>query len=139
MVVLVTAHQRSEWPLTGIFALLVLGYAYYYTVKLIGASSVAFDIIDLPLKILFLVYSLGSILGRTTQLEHVLLKNRIPIAVFLCWAKVTTSLERVVVGALVEVGTYSVIILALAILGFLVPAYLLWQNRSLPKDESVTL
>ncbi|MHA1917362.1 MAG: hypothetical protein ACTSUV_03500 [Candidatus Ranarchaeia archaeon] len=118
---IINGIKKNKWEITGFYSIILLSYAWYYIFKLTNSSVTIFNIIDLPVNIILLVFSIGTVISYSKQLTPILKLDMIILSILLCWAKITTSIEKIVIGPIIDYGLSSIIILGISIFGLIIP------------------
>jgi hypothetical protein len=119
---------------TTFLTLIIFIYAIYHTYRLVTITQPQWAISDVVIQLVLLVYGLSTTISKVHDSIGATPTISVTVVLLVILSRVGSQVSRLLaasigLGPIVQVGITSFTILFLAVLGFLVPAYLLWQQR----------
>jgi hypothetical protein len=119
---------------TTFLTLIIFIYAIYHTYRLVTITQPQWAISDVVIQLVLLVYGLSTTISKVHDSIGATPTISVTVVLLVILSRVGSQVSRLLaasigLGPIVQVGITSFTILFLDVLGFLVPAYWLWQQR----------
>jgi hypothetical protein len=106
----------------------------YYTFRLASIDNPQWSVADIGILTLLLIYGLSTTVDKIHESKDITINRTISIILLVIVSRVGTQVNRLMAGIagygnIVLIGQTSFLILSLAVLGFLVPVYWMWNQR----------
>ena len=131
--------QRNERSLaqTTLLTFVIFIYGLYYTYRLVSLTEPQWAISDVILQLALLIYGLSTTISKIHDSVGTIPTTAVTVVLLVILSRVGSQVSRLLaasvgLGPIVQVGITSFTILLLAVLGFIVPVYWIWQKKKNP-------
>ena len=123
---------------TTLLTLIIFIYGIYQTYRLVSLVEPQWEIVDVVLQLGLLIYGLSTTISKIHESIGEKPTMAVTIVLLVILSRVGSQVSRLLAASvglqtLVQVGITSFTIVLIAVLGLLVPVYLIWQRKKNPQ------
>ncbi|MGY5879445.1 MAG: hypothetical protein RTV31_04295 [Candidatus Thorarchaeota archaeon] len=126
---------------TTLLTLIIFIYGIYHTYRLVSLVEPQWEIVDVALQLGLLIYGLSTTISKIHESIGETPTMAVTVVLLVILSRVGSQVSRLLATSvglqtLVQVGITSFTIVLIAVLGLLVPVYLMWQRKKNPQQTN---